>query len=101
MVLEKKAISVIDSEEDEQESNERRIMKPNLSLKRFHLSTVCRLSPHFWHNIDFPYNIFLEGGGGGGSVGSARLLVRRSRVRLTLWPRASYWLGRCQYNVAG
>ena len=32
---------------------------------------------------------------------SARLLVRRSRVRFPLWPPARCWLGRCQYNVTG
>ena len=40
----------------------------------------------------------------GGAVAlrsSARLLVRRSRVRFPLWPPAPYRLGRCLYNVTG
>ena len=39
--------------------------------------------------------------GCGSSVGRARLLVRRYRVRFSLWPPAPYWLVRCQYNVTG
>ena len=39
--------------------------------------------------------------GCGSSVGRARLLVRRSRVRFSLLPPAPYWLVRCQYNVTG
>ena len=31
----------------------------------------------------------------------AQSVVRRSRVRSPLWPPATYWLGRCQYNVTG
>ena len=36
-----------------------------------------------------------------GVAQSVELLVRRSQVQFPLWPPASYWLGRCQYNVTG